>query len=191
MDIYYVKNGAKIGPVTSQQLKSLAMSGEIGPETRVLAGDKELSAKRIKGLEFGAPAPDIPPVDLPPVDEAAGVYGVSAPEPVQAPAEIPSDPVPPPASIPFPAAPRRRDMSKQPEYKSLKSVCGFLRVFAAIVMCVGLFAFLSGLIQLFSGGVNASSLGILSSAVAACLVGGIGAWFAEFGRYFMARDREE
>ena len=58
---YYDKNGFKQGPMTSGQLKGLAMQGVITPETKVeTETGKSASAKQVKGLTFAEPAPPKP-----------------------------------------------------------------------------------------------------------------------------------
>ena len=80
MELYYTKDGVRIGPVGARQLKKLARAGEISPNTPVEVKGRRVKAKRIKGIVFGAAskaappkaapaAPAAPPTDLPPVAE--------------------------------------------------------------------------------------------------------------------------
>nr|WP_318660824.1 GYF domain-containing protein [uncultured Treponema sp.] len=56
---FFVKNGTKQGPISTAQLKTMAQTGEILPDTVIIteAGQKAF-AKNIKGLKFNNSTPD-------------------------------------------------------------------------------------------------------------------------------------
>lgn len=62
MQIYYYKGKDRLGPINPAQLRALAASGSVTPETLVEAGGKVLQAAKVKGLEFPAA---VPPVSAP------------------------------------------------------------------------------------------------------------------------------
>ena len=91
MDFFYFAADQRRGPVNAAQLKALALQGIITPETTVEAGSKTLPARKIKGLEFGSPAP--PTVSEVPFDDPAEAETLgSAPDPVPAPEPAPAAP---------------------------------------------------------------------------------------------------
>lgn len=84
MQIYYYEGEDRRGPVNPVQLKTLAASGRVTPETIVEVGDKRLPARKVKGLEFPAAAPPVVPPAAPADDE---IYTTAAPVPPVPPAE--------------------------------------------------------------------------------------------------------
>lgn len=84
MEFFYLeKTGEKRGPVNSAQLRALASNGIITPDTVIIAGGRNLPARKVKGLEFAAP---VPPVVSEPEPEPYPIADpLPAPEPTPAP----------------------------------------------------------------------------------------------------------
>lgn len=68
MKVFYYKDGVRIGPIRGSQLKALALSGDIGPETMVEVKGKTVPARKVKGIEFH-PAEVSRPFEVPPLIE--------------------------------------------------------------------------------------------------------------------------
>jgi len=84
MEFFYLeKTGEKRGPVNSAQLRALAANGILTPETVIIAGGRNLPARKVKGLEFAVP---VPPVVSEPEPEPYPIADpLPAPEPTPAP----------------------------------------------------------------------------------------------------------
>ncbi|MGI5831093.1 MAG: DUF4339 domain-containing protein [Thermoguttaceae bacterium] len=62
MEFHYYADGKRLGPVNSAQLRELARTGVITPDTMIRKEDKKTRARNVKGLEFPPPVvPDLPP----------------------------------------------------------------------------------------------------------------------------------
>lgn len=69
MQIYYYEGEDRKGPVNPAQLKTLAASGRVTPETPVEIDGKKVRAAKVKGLSFAPASAPAPPVVPPPAPD--------------------------------------------------------------------------------------------------------------------------
>ena len=92
---YYARDGRRAGPITANELKERAVSGQLAPTdlVRRIADDKWRVAKKVRGLfpEQETPAP-LPPAPAPPTACAAGEGRIDSPHAARAEAQVVPDP---------------------------------------------------------------------------------------------------
>ena len=74
MDFYYINATGRSGPVNADKLRALSLQGVITQDTIIEAGGKTFQARKVKGLEFAAPAPKPHILDPPAEPESDLLY---------------------------------------------------------------------------------------------------------------------
>ncbi|MBR2694129.1 MAG: DUF4339 domain-containing protein [Thermoguttaceae bacterium] len=176
MDFFYFDADQRLGPVNAAQLKALALQGIITPDTVIEAGSKTLPARKIKGLEFGSPAP--PPVEEVPFDDPAEAETLgSAPDPVPEPEPAPAAP----ADEKEEKARKRKERARADARGSLDGWVSFLTIIGWIEIIggaiAGSFCLIAGLSddkpELIGAGIG-SAIGGFVSAILPLSIASIG-----------------
>ena len=88
---HYEQNGQPTGPVSEDELRSLASTGAVSPTTRVWSegmGDWQPASSALPALFGGAPAPTAPAMDAGTGYSAPPTYGAPAPVAYAAPSSF-------------------------------------------------------------------------------------------------------
>ncbi|MBR5416289.1 MAG: DUF4339 domain-containing protein [Thermoguttaceae bacterium] len=191
MELYYTKDGVRIGPVGARQLKKLARAGEISPNTPVEVKGRRVKAKRIKGIVFGAASKTVPPKAAPA-------------EPIAPPTDIPPVAATPPVAEPEPVVFKEMTVRSTAEadradgagtsgldrtaavfrgWCRFSLICGIVFfVLAGVTVC-------GGVIAGFRGTGYPVVLLVVRAALPLCFGAVVLEWLAYYGYYILSRDR--